>query len=82
LVVVGVRPNTIITLDLPVTVVLVAVVLVVEIQTILMAVKGVRVHLVKVSTVLDRVMIGTPVVVGVLVKRVTVGMVRLMVIQQ
>jgi hypothetical protein len=69
--VVGVRPNTIITLDLPVTVVPVVVVPVLEPRMGIMAVKEVRVHQVRVTTVHDLEIIGTPVVVEVLVRKVT-----------
>jgi hypothetical protein len=52
-------------------VVLVVVVPVVEIQTGVTVVKEVRVHQVRVTTVPDRGIIGTPVVVGVPVRKVT-----------
>jgi hypothetical protein len=71
LVVVGVRPNTIIIQDLPVTVVPVVVVRVVEIRMEILEVKEVRVHQVRVTTVHDLEIIGTPVVVEVLVRKVT-----------
>ena len=76
------HPITMKVICLRVTVVLVVVVPVVELRMEVMVVKGVRVRLVKVLMVPDRDKHGTPVVVGVLVKRVTVGMVRLIVIQQ
>ena len=63
------RPNTIIILDLPVMVVLVVVVPVVELRTGVTVVKEVRVHQVRDTTVPDQVIIGTPVVVGVPVRR-------------
>ncbi len=82
----GVRPNTIILVDLQVTVVLVVVVLVVEVRMEVTVVKEVRVRRVRVTTVPDRVIIGTPEVVVVPVARVTVetakvvGMLDLMVV--
>tara|TARA_Y100000996_G_scaffold234657_1_gene184568 strand:+ start:222 stop:491 length:270 start_codon:yes stop_codon:yes gene_type:complete len=78
--VVGVLPNTIITQDLQVTVVPVVVVLVVELRMEITVVKEVQVRRVKVTMVRDRVIIGTPVVVGVLVRKVTVEMVQTIVI--
>ena len=72
MVVVGVRPPTTITIDLPVTVVLVVVVPVAEIKAEVMGVKEVRGRRDKVMTVPDQVLIGTPVVVGVPVRKVTV----------
>jgi hypothetical protein len=78
--VVVVRPNTIILQDLPVTVVQVVVVPVVELQMEVTVAKEVRVHQVRDTTVPDQVIIGTPVVVGVPVRKVTVetGLVVLM----
>jgi hypothetical protein len=70
--VVVVRPNTIILQDLPVTVVQVVVVPVVELQMEVTVAKEVRVHQVRDTTVPDQVIIGTPVVVGVPVRKVTV----------
>tara|TARA_B100001758_G_C17998141_1_gene396602 strand:+ start:15 stop:284 length:270 start_codon:yes stop_codon:yes gene_type:complete len=78
--VVGVLPNTIITQDLQVTVVPVVVVLVVELRMEITVVKEVQVRRVKVTMVRDRVIIGTPVVVGVPVRKVTVEMVQTIVI--
>ena len=75
-----------ITIDLRVTVVPVVVVLVLEVRMEVMVVKEVRVHRVRVTTVPDRVIIGTPEVVVVPVARVTVetakvvGMLDLMVV--
>ncbi len=66
------RPNTIIIVDPRVTVVLAAVDLVVELHTGIMVVKEVRVHQVRDTTVPDRVIPGTPVVVGVPVVKVMV----------
>ena len=66
------RPNTIIIQDLPVTVVQVVVVPVVELQMEVTVAKEVRVHQVRDTTVPDQVIIGTPVVVGVPVRKVTV----------
>jgi len=78
--VVGVLPNTIITLDLQVMVVPAVVVLVVELRTEITVVKEVQVRRVRAMTVRDRGIIGTLVVVGVLVRRVTVEMVQTIVI--
>tara|TARA_B100000131_G_scaffold293722_1_gene309281 strand:+ start:14 stop:280 length:267 start_codon:yes stop_codon:yes gene_type:complete len=72
LVVVGVRPNTIITQDLQVTVVPVVVVLVVELRMEITVVKEVQVYRVRATMVHVRVIIGIPLVVGVLVRKVTV----------
>jgi hypothetical protein len=80
LVVVVVRPNTIIIQDLPVTVVPVVVVPVVEIRTEVTAAKEVRGRRDKVSMVHDLEVIGTPVVVGVPVRWVTVETVLVVVI--
>ena len=80
------RPNTIILVDLQVTVVPVVVVLVLEVRTEIAVVKEVRVHRVRATTVPVRVIIGTPEVVVVPVVRVTVetvkvvGMLDLMVV--
>ena len=74
------RPNTIIIVDPRVTVVLAAVVPVVELQVEIMVVKEVRVYQVRDTTVRDRVIPGTPVVVGVLVRKVTVEMVVVIVL--
>ena len=68
----GVRPNTIIIVDPRVTVVLVVVVPVVELQAEITVVKEVRGHRVRDTTVPDRETTGTPQVVGVPVRRVTV----------
>ena len=70
--VVGVRPNTIITQDLPVMVVLAVVVLVVELRMEITVVKEVQVYRVRATMVHVRVIIGIPLVVGVLVRKVTV----------
>tara|TARA_B100001769_G_scaffold181560_1_gene143494 strand:+ start:143 stop:373 length:231 start_codon:yes stop_codon:yes gene_type:complete len=59
-------------IDLQVTVVPVVVVLVVELRAGVMAVKEVRVHQVRDTTVPDQVIIGIKVVVGVPVRKVTV----------
>ena len=66
------RPNTIITQDLPVMVVPVVVVLVLETTVGVMVVKEVQVHRVRATMVHVRVIIGIPLVVGVLVRKVTV----------
>ena len=66
------RPLTTIPIDLRVTVVLVVVVPVVEPRTGVMAVKEVRVHQVRDTTVPDQVIIGIQLVVGVPVRKVTV----------
>jgi hypothetical protein len=70
-VVVVVRPPTTIPIDLRVTVVLVVVVPVVEARTGVMAVKEVRVHQVRDTTVPDQGVTGTPLVVEVPVRKVT-----------
>ena len=70
--VVGVRPNTIMTQDLQVTVVPVVVVLVVELRMEITVVKEVQVYRVRATTVHVRVIIGIPLAVGVLVRKVTV----------
>ena len=74
------RPNTIITLDPQVMAVPVVAVLVVELRTEIAVVKEVQVRRVRATMVPVRVIIGTLVVVGVLVRRVTVEMVQTIVI--
>ena len=74
------RPNTIITQDLQVTVVLVVVVLVVETRMGVMVVKEVQVRRVRATTVPDQGIHGTPEVVVVPVVRVTVETVKVVII--
>ncbi len=74
------RPNTIIIVDLRVMAVPVVVVLVVELRMEITVVKEVQVYRVRATMVPVRVIIGTLVVVGVLVRRVTVEMVQTIVI--
>ena len=68
----GVRPNTIIVVDLQVMAVPVVVVLVVELRMEITVVKEVQVYRVRATMVHVRVIIGIPLVVGVLVRKVTV----------
>jgi hypothetical protein len=72
LVVVGVRLHITITIDLQVMVVPVVVVPVVELRVGVTVVKEVRVQRVRATMVPDRGIIGTPQVVAVLVRKVTV----------
>ena len=74
------RPNTIITLDLQVTVVLAVVVLVAVVLILLMVVKEVRVRRVRATTVPDRGIHGIPVAVVVPVARVMVETVKVVLI--
>ena len=74
------RPNTIIIVDLQATVVPVVVVLVLETTVGVMVVKEVQVHRVRATMVHVRGMHGTLLVVGVLVRKVTVETVPVVVI--
>ena len=74
------RPLTTILIDLPVMVVLAAVVPVVELRMEVTAVKEVRVHQVRDTTVPDRGIIGIQLVVGVPVRKVTVETVLVVII--